>query len=56
MKALIFDLDGVVVNTAKYSLSVPGKSWRKNWELISKRFRNERLKRVSRMRSSGNCP
>lgn len=32
IKACIFDLDGVIVDTAKYHLS-PGENWRQNLDL-----------------------
>lgn len=50
MKAIIFDLDGVVVDTAKYHYL----AWRKLAEELGFAFEeehNERLKGVSRMRS-----
>lgn len=50
MKAIIFDLDGVVVDTAKYHYL----AWRKLAEELGFPFEkehNERLKGVSRMRS-----
>ncbi|MDC3050729.1 beta-phosphoglucomutase [bacterium] len=50
MKAFIFDLDGIIVDTAKYHF--------KSWKIISKNFgfelsktQNERLKGVSREKS-----
>lgn len=50
MKAIIFDLDGVVVDTAKYHY----QAWRKLAEELGFAFgmnQNERLKGVSRMQS-----
>ena len=50
MRAFIFDLDGVVVNTAKYHYL----AWRKlagELGFIFDRSQNERLKGVSRMES-----
>lgn len=50
MKAIIFDLDGVVVDTAKYHY----RAWRKLAEELGFAFgmnQNERLKGVSRMQS-----
>lgn len=50
MRAFIFDLDGVVVNTAKYHY----QAWRKlagELGFIFDRSQNERLKGVSRMES-----
>lgn len=50
MKAIIFDLDGVVVNTAKYHYL----AWKKLAKELGFEFdvaHNERLKGVSRMES-----
>lgn len=50
MKALIFDLDGVVVNTAKYHY-LAWKKLAKELGFDFEEIHNERLKGVSRMRS-----
>ena len=50
IKACIFDLDGVIVDTAKYHF----QAWKRLAEQLGFEFKeehNERLKGVSRMRS-----
>jgi beta-phosphoglucomutase len=51
IKALIFDLDGVVVDTAKYHYLAWKKLARRTWLLNFRKKHNERLKGVSRVRS-----